>query len=309
MSPNLIGILAIVASQVCFIVNDSLMKLAASRVPADATAILPLGEAIVLRGAATVLMIAILVLALGQMRDLSSVLSNRTGRKRLGWRAAAEIGASMAYLFAVIGMPIADLVGILQVVPLALTAGAALFLGEPVGWRRWTATLVGFLGVMFIIKPGALPLSMPMVLALLSVTLIVVRDLLTRGLPAGIPVLIISGTSALALTVGGLFLAPFERWIWPSQTQMIWLLVAALHLVGANTFLILSMRVGEIAVVGPFRYSVILIAVLSGYLIWNETPDTWTWVGIAIVTAAGIYMLLREQSLSRPKPLATGRSP
>jgi drug/metabolite transporter (DMT)-like permease len=284
MSPNLIGIIAIVASQICFIVNDSLVKLIASRIPADAGTVLPVGETIVLRGLATVFIIAVLVVALGHTRDLSRVRS-----ARMGFRAVAEIGASMAYLFAVIGMPIADLVGILQVVPLGLTAGAALFLGEPIGWRRWSATIIGFVGVLFIIKPGATPLSTPVLFAILSVTLIIVRDLLTRGLPRGIPVLLISGTSAVALTLGGLCFAPFEQWVWPSQTQWVWLAIAAVHLVGANTFLILSLRVGEIAVVGPFRYSVILIAVLSGF---------WAWIGIAIVTAAGIYTLVREQSLA-----------
>jgi drug/metabolite transporter (DMT)-like permease len=292
MNQNLRGILAIVASQACFIVNDSLMKLAATSKPGDATAIMPIGQAIVLRGILTVTIIATIVAVLGQFRQIPQLKT-----RRVGWRALAEIGASVTYLLAVLGMPIVDLVGILQIVPLALTAGAALFLGEHVGWRRWTATLFGFLGVLLIIKPGSAPLSQAVVFAIVSVTLIVVRDLLTRGLPKDVPILLISLTSALALTLGGLLFAPFESWIWPSTTQTLWIAIAAVHLVGANTWLIMSLRVGEIAVVGPFRYSVILIAMASGYLIWNETPDALAWAGIVIVTAAGIYTLLREQKV------------
>jgi drug/metabolite transporter (DMT)-like permease len=296
MSDNLRGILAIVASQICFIINDTLMKLVASSAPASAIAPLPMGEAIVLRGVVTVAIIAAILTSLGLWTGLPRLYS-----RAIGGRALAEIGASMAYLFAVVDMPIANLVGILQVVPLALTAGAALFLREHIGWRRWTASLIGFLGVLMIIRPGAAPFGTAMALAILSVTLIVVRDLITRGLPPGIPVLLISGSSALALTLGGLALAPFETWIWPSPTQSIWIAVAALHLVGANTWLIQSLRIGEIAVVGPFRYSVILIAVASGYFIWHEVPDSWSWVGIAIVTVAGIYTLVREQHVKRQR--------
>jgi drug/metabolite transporter (DMT)-like permease len=291
MSDNLRGILAIVASQYCFIVNDTLMKLAANGPASGAAAAIPMGQAIFVRGVMTVLIIAALAYAMGLMGQLHALAS-----KWVAWRAATEIGASIAYLFAIAGMPIGDVVGILQVVPLALTAGAAFFLGERVGWRRWTATIAGFAGVLLIIRPGAAPFSTAMALTVLSVTLIVVRDLLTRGIPAGVPVLLISGSSAFALTLGGLAFAPFEAWIWPDAMQVLWLAVAALHLVGANTWLVLSLRIGEIAVVGPFRYSVILIAVASGYLIWNEVPDRWTWAGIAIVTAAGIYTLVREQS-------------
>ena len=292
MSDNLRGILAIVASQFCFIVNDSLMKLVASGSVSGPAQAIPMGEAIFVRGVITVLIIAVLAHAMGLMGQLRTLVS-----PRIGWRAVTEIGASMAYLFAIAGMPIGDVVGILQVVPLALTAGAALFLGERVGWRRWTATLVGFAGVLLIIRPGAAPFGTAMVLTIFSVILIVIRDLLTRGLPAGIPVLLISGSSALALTFGGLALSAWETWVWPNGLQVMWLAIAALHLVGANTWLVLSLRIGEIAVVGPFRYSVIVMAVASGYLLWGEVPDTWSWLGIAIVTAAGLYTLMREQNV------------
>jgi drug/metabolite transporter (DMT)-like permease len=294
MSDNLRGILAIVASQFCFIINDSLMKLVATSSPSGAAQVIPMGEAIFIRGVMTVLIIAMLAQYMGLMGQLRTLAS-----QRVAWRAVTEIGASIAYLFAIAGMPIGDVVGILQVVPLALTAGAALFLREHVGWRRWTATLAGFAGVLLIIRPGAAPFGTATALTIFSVTLIVIRDLLTRGLPPGVPVLLISGSSAFALMLGGLALSSWETWVWPNQTQMVWLAIAALHLVGANTWLVLSLRIGEIAVVGPFRYSVILIAVASGYLVWNEVPDVWSWVGIVIVTAAGIYTLMREQRVRR----------
>jgi drug/metabolite transporter (DMT)-like permease len=127
----------------------------------------------------------------------------------------------------------------------------------------------------------------------------VARDLLTRGVGTGVPTLVIAGASASIVTLSSLGFTLFETWIWPSPVGVMLLAGASVALLAGQFYLIAAMRTGEIAVVAPFRYSIILWAVLSGYLVWREVPDLATWVGIAIVSAAGLYTFLREQHLAR----------
>lgn len=281
MTPTTRGILAMMAANACFIANDALMKLAMERIP--------LGESIFLRGLVTgAIFFAI-------FRFTSAAFDPAILRHRgVLYRLLAEIAASACYLFALIGMPIADLSGALQLVPLAIMAGAAVFLGETIGWRRWTAAAIGLVGAMMIVRPG-LNLSIYQAMALICIVGIVIRDLITRRLPASLSSIAISATSAAGLAVFGLMLAPMESWSWPDRTTTIYLVIAALFLVGANTWLVTAMRNGEIGVVGPFRYTALFWAVLAGFTIWDEVPSLWSWTGMALLVCAGIYSLRRQQ--------------
>jgi drug/metabolite transporter (DMT)-like permease len=283
---NLRGIAAMLASSAMFIVNDALFKLAAQS--------LPTGEAIFLRGAFTTLLCAALVAA---WHDLSS-LPRRASTRLLG-RAAAEVGSTILFLTALVNMPIGDAVAILQFTPLAITAGAALFLGESVGWRRWLATGVGLVGVLIIMRPGSAAFNPFALLVVLSIVFGAARDLVTRGMGAGLPTFLIAGTSSAAVTLASLGLAAIETWTWPAPGAVAILLGSAAALTAGQYWLIVSVRTGEIAVVAPFRYSVILWALLAGFLVWREVPDAASWTGIAIVTAAGLYTFLRQQRLRR----------
>ena len=214
-------------------------------------------------------------------------------------RCVAEVGAALLYLTALFHMPIADCNAILQFTPLALTAGAALFLGARVGWRRWLAPLVGLMGVLIIIRPGAAQFNPYAMLALLSVVFIAARDLITRRLGAEVP------TLAIAVHVHDSRHPVEPR---PDALRDLALAVArgALALAGAGAaflggqyWIVRAMRTGDIAVVAPFRYSIILWAILAGFLVWREMPDLGSWIGIAIVTAAGLYTFLREHRLAR----------
>ncbi len=285
-SDNLRGIGAMLAAMAAFVVNDAMMKLAA----AD----LPTGQVIFLRGLIIVPVLAALMLASATPATLEMLR-----RPGILARCVAEVAAAVLYLSALFHMPIADCTAILQFTPLALTAGAALFLGAPVGWRRWLATLVGLIGVLIIIRPGANAFNPYAALALLSVVFIAARDLITRRLGKDVPTIVIAFTSTAAVAVSSLGLLPFETWRWPSPAAMLALLGASAALLGAQYWIILAMRTGDIAVVAPFRYSIILWAIVAGFLVWREVPDLATWIGIAIVTAAGLYTFLREHRLAR----------
>lgn len=274
------------AAMAAFVVNDAMMKLAATD--------LPTGQVIFLRALIIVPALAALMLASATHTTLEMLC-----RPGILARCAAEVAAAILYLTALFHMPIADCTAILQFTPLALTAGAALFLGAPVGWRRWLATLVGLIGVLIIIRPGASAFNPYAALALLSVAFIAARDLITRRLGKDVPTIVIAFTSTAAVAVSSLGLLPFEAWRWPSPAAMLALLGASAALLGAQYWIILAMRTGDIAVVAPFRYSIILWAIAAGFLVWREVPDLATWAGIAVVTAAGLYTFLREHRLAR----------
>ena len=218
---------------------------------------------------------------------------------RLLLRGLADVGGTVFFLSALVRMPMGDVFGILQFTPLAITAAAALFLGARVGWRRWTATCVGLVGVLIIVRPGGDAFTPYALLVMTSVAFSVARDLLTRGVGTGVPTLVIAGASSGIVTLSSLGFTLFETWSWPSPGTVLTLAVASVALLGGQYCLIAAMRTGEIAVVAPFRYSIILWAILSGFLVWREVPDALTWLGIAIVSAAGLYTFLREQHLAR----------
>ena len=274
------------AAMAAFVVNDAMMKLAA----AD----LPTGQVIFLRG-------LIVVPALGALMLASATPATLGLLRRPGIlaRGAAEVAAAILYLSALFHMPIAECTAILQFTPLALTAGAAVFLGAPVGWRRWLATVIGLIGVLIIIRPGASAFNPYAALALLSVVFIAARDLITRRLGADVPTIVIAFSSTAAVAVSSIGLLPFETWLWPSPGAMLALGGASVALLGAQYWIILAMRTGDIAVVAPFRYSIILWAIVAGFLVWREIPDLATWIGIAIVTSAGLYTFLRERRLAK----------
>jgi drug/metabolite transporter (DMT)-like permease len=285
-SDNLRGIAAMLAAMGSLIVNDAFLKLAAAE--------LPTGEAIFLRGVFTTLLCIGFVAATGELGAFRLAAT-----KWVGTRAGADVVGTILYLNALTHMPIADATAILQFTPLAITAGAALFLGARVGWRRWLATLAGLVGVLIIVRPGGAGFNAYSLLALSAIGFVAARDLLTRQVGADVPSIVIAASSAATVAAGALVLALLEAWVWPPASALLLLFVAGVGLLGGNYWIVVAMRTGEIAVVAPFRYSVILWAMAAGFLVWGEVPDIATWVGIAIVSGAGVYTILRENRLAR----------
>lgn len=293
-SDNARAALAMLASMAAFTFNDVCVKLASRS--------LPLGELITLRNTfATLFIILGLIAITGGGRAMIRALSPRSGDPRslariISWRLVGEVAATLLFLAALLRMRIADVTAIMQFTPLAVTAGAALFLGEPVGWRRWLAALVGLAGVFLIVRPGTAAFAPEALLAFAAVGFVVVRDLATRLIPAAaVPTATLTLLSAVSVLVSGLALAPFETWHWPDLATVPLLMAAGAALVAAYAFIVIAMRDGDVAVVGPFRYAVIVWAILAGILVWGEWPDILALAGIAVVTAAGVYTFHRER--------------
>lgn len=285
-SDNVRGIVAMLLAMAIFVGNDTVMKIVAGH--------LPPGQAIFLRGLATTAFGAILVAGSGQLGLLSRALS-----PRVLWRALVDLGGTATFLAALVHMPMAEIFGLLQFVPLAVTAGAALFMGARVGWRRWTATCIGLVGVLIIVQPGTATFTPHALLAIVSVLFSAARDLLSRAIPASVPPGVIVTASAGLVTLASTGFALVESWRTPDPATVAMLTAAAAMLLAGHYWLVAAMRTGEIAVVAPFRYSIILWAILSGYMVWGEVPDLARWAGIAIVTAAGLYTFLREHRLAK----------
>jgi len=210
-------------------------------------------------------------------------------------RLVAEILASLAYISALGAMPLANTASILQALPLAVTLGAALFLGEQVGWRRWLAIIAGFAGVLIVIRPGPEGFSMAAVYVIASVVGAAARDLATRRIDPNVSTLFISVITATSITVvGGALIVPMGGWQPMSGDVLSRLAIASVLLLVGYQAIILAMRTGEISFIAPFRYTSLIWAIAIGFLFFGEIPDIWMTVGVLIIVASGLYTFYRE---------------
>jgi drug/metabolite transporter (DMT)-like permease len=210
-------------------------------------------------------------------------------------RLVGELGGTFFYLFALFHMPIANVVIIFQASPLAVAAAAALFLREAVGWRRWIAIAIGFLGVLIVVRPGLSGFDLFGLLVLVSVLFIALRDLATRALSPSTPTLLVTFATAIVVSLMGAALGPTEDWVMPDAATLAQLAMAALCLSLGYWLIILAMRIGELSATAPFRYVAVLAAILAGYLVWGDVPDGMTILGSIIIVGAGIFALYRER--------------
>jgi drug/metabolite transporter (DMT)-like permease len=280
---ELIGIVAMTAGNALLVVNDTFVKLAAGS--------LPMSQVIFLRAlVATGLLLSMARFALPRGMPFPRL------SRILVVRGVFEVAVSFAYLYALQLIPIGELVGFVQVIPLVILAGAALVLKERIGALGWAMALVGLAGALLIVRPGlgdsgSAITGLGAVLAVASVVFHVIRDLITRVLPAGLPPAFVAGTSQFGMLLGGLCLAPFDAWASPPAHVVMQIAAAGVLLAIANYWLVTAMRSGRIAIVGPFRYAGLLAALLSGWLVWGEFPDTLSLAGSGIIVASGLASL------------------
>lgn len=288
LTDNTRGILFMSGSMAAFTVNDAMMK--------AATQTLPLMQAIAIRGVMSVLALVLLAQFLG------GLTRPRGGDLRLlGWRTLGELGATLTFLTALMHMPLANLSAIMQSLPLAVTLGAALLLGEQVGWRRMLAIAAGFGGVLLIVRPGTDGFDIWSVVGLASVACVVLRDLTTRRMSTSLSSVTVATTTALAVTLMGVAgTLAGGGWTPVSPGDAARLATAALALVFGYLFVVQAMRVGDVAMVAPFRYTALLWAIVLGWLMFADWPDALTLAGAAVIVVSGLYAYLRENRLRRP---------
>lgn len=287
LSPNVKGALLMMGSMAAFTFNDACVKLVADD--------LPLFQIVFLRGLLTTCLIGALAWSLG----LRSLAIPRGDIRAVAGRTVAEVASMCAFLYALTHMPLANVTAILAALPLTVSLAGALFLGEPVGWRRLVAILIGFSGVLMIVKPGAEGFNVYSLVALLAVLLVTARDLFTRRFSPEVPSLAVAVITAAAVGLFGGVLMLWQGWE-PVTAQSASLVAgAAVFIVGGYLFSIMVMRVGEIGFVAPFRYTALVWALLLGWFVFGDWPSWLTLTGAAIVTSTGVFTLYRERMLRR----------
>lgn len=285
ISDNLRGAIYMNMSMFAFTVNDTFMK--------AVTETLPLYQTIALRGSLAVMGL----LLIGALRGGLSLHLARHDMALIALRSLADVVATILFLTALMHMPLANLSAVMQAIPLAVTLGAALIFKDRIGWRRMTAIVIGFIGVMIIIRPGTEGFSVWSVLGLGSVLAVVVRDLSVRRLSRSVPSLVVALGAGVAVTAMGYIGVAFDGWSPVNLTQALMVLAAGSMLIIGYICAVTAMRVGDVGFVAPFRYTSLLWAIVLGWLAFGNLPDVYACVGAGIVVATGIYTLMRERML------------
>jgi len=221
-------------------------------------------------------------------------------------RVAGEVGGTILFLAAIVNLPLANATAIIQVLPLAITLGAALTFGESVGWRRWLAIAAGFTGVLIVVRPGFEGFNQFSLFALISVILCTIRDLATKKIPASIPSLFVTLLTTVSVTIAGAaMLVPLGGWTAPTSRALALLAFAAVLLLIGYQCVIMALRTGDLSAVAPFRYSALLWAMLLGYIVFGDRPDAMMVTGAALIVLSGLYAFYRERVRARPVAAST----
>jgi len=274
-------------SMAAFTLNDTMTKTTGGDVP--------LFQLLFLRGLVSISLILVLWGRLGPMH----LRLSRRDWKLVGIRSASEVAASFFFVTALFNMPLANLSAILQSLPLTVTLGAALFYREQVGWKRLSAILVGFMGVMLIVKPGTAGFDIWSVYALVAVLCVTVRDLSTRRLSREVPSMTVTLGAVLSVTAFSAFAQLATPWEPVSYEHWKAIIAAAAFVLVGYYLSVQTMRVGDVSFIAPFRYTGLIWALILGWFVFGDWPLPSTLIGAAIVAATGLFTLYRERKLSR----------
>ncbi|NOD49087.1 MULTISPECIES: DMT family transporter [unclassified Ruegeria] len=283
MTPNTKGALLMMGSMAAFTLNDTLVKVALQE--------LPLFQLVALRGALAVMLVYLLARSLGALH----LNFSRHDKWLVALRSLTELAATFFFLTALKNMPLANVTAILQALPLTVTLGAALVFSEQVGWRRTLAIVVGFIGMVLIVRPGPDGFSVYSVYALIAVALITVRDLVTRRMSADVPSMVVTLATSGSIAVVAAIASVFEGWAPVSAAAGSLVAVAAVFVLMGYLLSVMVMRQGDVGFVAPFRYSSLLWALGLGWVVFDEWPDAVTMLGAALIVGAGLFTLFRER--------------
>lgn len=272
-----------VVSMLSFVSNDALMKYLFQTISVE--------QGILVRALISVPLLVIIA----YFRKSLFVRIDRRNWKIVLIRAFAELGATMAFLTALSKMPLANVTAILQSLPLTVTMFAAIFFGEQVGWRRWGAILIGFVGVLIIIRPGGEGFNQYAFLAIVAVGFVTLRDAITRKLDPAVPSLFVALISSIPILFFGVGMTAATGWNPLSGLLFGIVVLAAIAITSGHLFAVMAMRSGEISFVSPFRYTGMVWAILFGFLLFGDLPDHATTLGTVIVIGMGIYAFHRER--------------
>ena len=290
---NVNGILLIIGSMAAFTLEDMFIKYLSSSVPT--------GQ---------------IMIVLGLFCGLVFVLMSLVSRKRIfdaaAWqpmpiiRAGTEAVGAVAFVTALSLVDLSTVAAVFQALPLVVTMGAALFLSEQVGWRRWSAIGVGFAGVLMIIRPGLEGFRPEALFVVASVIAIAARDLITRRLDVRVASSVVALQAYIAVALAGAALMVFSaQSVVPLQTAQIGPYIGAIGFGVLGYYgIVTAMRIGEASALTPFRYTRLVFSIMAGMLMFGERPDLMTLAGATLIIGSGMYTFVRERRLARAMSVA-----
>ena len=281
------AILCALAGGAVLTLNDGLVK--------SLVVDFPIGQVLFLRGICIYLMIFIFAMRAGGIHTAWQIRSWRGQAVR----SVCVIGSSFTFVAGLMYMPLADTISIAFAGPLFVTMMAPMMLGERVGWRRWAAVLVGFVGVLVIVRPGSTAFQWFAIFPLLASFLGGMRDIITRKMAASETTVAVLFVTTTAVVLAGLLTYLFTDWK-PVELRHLQYFIGSGILIGIAHYLIIeSFRFGEAAFISPFKYANVLWGTLFGYLLFGDLPNTMTVLGAMIIVMSGLYILHRERIRKR----------
>lgn len=282
---NIRGSALMVLAMAGFALEDTFIKFLA----AD----LVVGQILFMMGIGGALVFGVFSLARGDRLFSRDFLMTPVLLRNLG-----EMIAAFGYITALTLIPLSSVAAIIQATPLCVTLGAALFMGEQVGWRRWSAIVVGFIGVLLIIRPGLEGFQPASLFAVIGVAGLALRDLSTRKTAATVSSMQISCYAfAMVILIGAVLLFLDGGATQPSTKNWVQLGFMLLFSVVGYYAIVAAMRIGDVSSIMPFRYSRLLFSLIIGISIFGERPDWLTYTGAALIIGSGFYSILRERRL------------
>lgn len=289
MSDNLRGAFVTSLTVFTFALNDALMKTILMSAP--------LYQTIFLRGILVMPILIFLTWRFGQM----TTRLDPADKTIIIQRSLLEAVLTFLFVIALSKLPLAVLVVIMQSTPLALTACAAIFLNEEVGWRRWLATIVGFIGILIIVQPGTEGFDGNTLYAVAAMICLVIRDMLTRKMSSNVPPLFAVMWTAIATAIMAALFIPFTPWLALEISTYGLLFMTCFTIISAYLLSVFMMRIGDVGFVSQFRYTGILWAVLLGIFLFDEKPESTTLIGATLIIVTGVYSISRERKKKHPQ--------
>jgi drug/metabolite transporter (DMT)-like permease len=282
---NTRGAIFMVLAMAAFAVEDMLVK--------SVSQTLPIGMILIVFGAFG----TVFFMSCARVKS-QSLLHPAISGKAMIIRSVCEISARLFFTLSLALTPLSSTSAILQATPLVLMIGAVLFFAETVGYRRWIAAAVGFLGVLLIIKPGANSFEPASMFAVLATIGFAGRDLGTRAAPKSLSSIQLGVYGFIMLPIAGVLAAMWtDEWVIPSLREWLQLSIISFVGVAAYSALTAAMRNGEISFVAPFRYTRLIFALLSGVVVFSEVPDAFMLLGSTLIILSGLFSLNRARKL------------
>ena len=269
-----------------FAAEDALLKASGQ--------VIPIAQVLVLFGAGGMLIFGLSAMATGQRLFIPEVVS-----RPMLIRAGFEVTGRLFYTLAIVLAPLSIVTVILQATPLVVVASAAILFGETVGWRRWAAIGLGFLGVVIVMQPGTDSFTIFTLFAIVGLLGFAGRDLASRAAPASLTTSQLGIYGFLALIVAGGVYSVWEQeaFIWLNGSTAVYMIFAIIFGVIGYAALMRAMRTGEVSAVTPFRYSRLLFGVALGVIFFGEALTPNIIIGSVLILAAGLFIIWRGQTL------------